>query len=164
MFNFKQMGVAAAMALGFVVSAHAVTETTTFNVKLTITESCTIKGVSATDVDFGTVARSASVTDAQGAVVVKCSAGTPYKVGLDNGANAVGTQRNMKMGTSTNVIAYDLYTTAARNVPWTDVAGTPVNGTGDNTNQSLPVFGRVSGSTNVPAGAYIDTVTATLSY
>ena len=163
MFNFKQMGVAAAMALGFVVSAHAVTETTTFNVKLTITESCTIKGVSATDVDFGTVARSASVTDAQGAVVVKCSAGTPYKVGLDNGANAVGTQRNMKMGTS-NLIAYDLYTTAARNVLWTDVAGTPVSGTGDNTNQPLPVFGRVSGSTNVPAGAYIDTVTATLSY
>ena len=163
MFNFKQMGVAAAIALGFVVSAQSATETTTFNVKLTITESCTIKGVSATDVDFGTVARSASVTDAQGAVVVKCSAGTPYKVGLDNGANAVGTQRNMKMGTS-NLIAYDLYTTAARNVLWTDVAGTPVSGTGDNTNQPLPVFGRVSGSTNVPAGAYIDTVTATLSY
>ncbi len=166
MLNFKQVSVASALALGVVLSANAATETTTFQVKIKITESCTIKGVTATDVDFGAHARSADVPDAQGKLVVNCSNGTPFTVGLNNGANASGSdQRNMKLGSTNNVIAYNLYQDASRNVAWGNTGAGLLSGNGTGSDLDVPVYGRVpANSTNVPAGDYVDTVTATLTY
>ncbi|QIL73670.1 spore coat protein U domain-containing protein [Diaphorobacter sp. HDW4B] len=151
------------MALGFVMSAHAGSETTTFNVKITITDNCTITGLAASDVDFGSVVRSNTAPDAQGNLVVICSSGTPYTVGLNNGANYNGTLRTMILGT--NQIPYALYKDAGRTDAWGSAGTALFSGTGTGNGVNLPVYGRIStGATNVPAGSYIDTVTATLSY
>ena len=163
MFNFKQMGVATAMALGFVMSAHAGSETTTFNVKITITDNGTITGLAASDVDFGSVVRSNTAPDAQGNLVVICSSGTPYTVGLNNGQNYNGTLRTMVFGS--NNIPYTLYRNTERTDVWGNSGATLFSGTGTGNGVNLPVYGRVSaGATNVPAGSYSDIVTATLSY
>ena len=166
MFNFKQMGVASAIALGFVLSANAAgTDTVDFKVKITITETCKFTGTKASDVNFGSYDRSIDANDASGSLFVTCTKGTPYKIGLNSGRNAVGTQRKMKHLTLTDVIAYNLYTDSNRTTAWGDLATAPLTGTGTGTEVTLPVYGRVpTGSTNVSAGDYEDVVTATVSY
>lgn len=141
--------------------AHAA-DTTTFEVKIVITESCDISAPSGTVVDFGTADRSATPDPASAALTVNCTTGTPYSVSLNGGlfADTDGTRR-MTLGT--NAIKYSLYKTGNTGQPWD--ASSPRTGTGSGTAQSLPVHGRVAaGSTNVPAGTYVDTVTATITY
>ncbi|MBF5004655.1 Csu type fimbrial protein [Diaphorobacter caeni] len=166
MLNFKQLGAASAVALGLVFSATAATtDTTDFKVKITITESCKFTGAKATDVDFGTTARSVDAADASGSLLVTCTKGTPFKIGLNNGLNASGSQRNMKHSTTSDTIPYGLFTNTGRTTAWGDLSTTPFSGTGTAAEVSIPVYGRVpTGATNVPAGAYEDTVTATISY
>ena len=73
-------------AAGTALPAQAATDTTTFNVKIVITESCDIHTTAATDVDFGTHARSTTAQQtATGTLTVNCTDGTPYNIGLDNG-------------------------------------------------------------------------------
>lgn len=167
---FKTTLIASALiAAGVSASAQAATDTTTFQVRIVITESCDIQTVAATDVDFLSRARaSATDVDAQGALVVNCSTGTPYTIGLSAGANATSPtasadNRRMISGTG-EYVPYGLYRNAGRTLFWGDVIGTnTLAGTGNANNQSIPVYGRVP-STNAPAGTYVDTVTATITY
>ncbi len=167
---FKKTLIAAALATAAVVApAHAATDATTFQVRIVITEACDIQTVAATNVDFLSRARSTGApVDAQGTLVVNCSAGTTYSIGLNSGGNstaaaASATNRRMISGTG-NFVPYGLYRDAGRTLFWGDVIGTnTLAGTGSASNQSIPVYGRAP-STNVPAGTYADTVTATITY
>ena len=157
--TFK-LGLLGCFLAGFAVAASAGTDTTTFQVKITITESCDIHTTAATDVDFGSVARSATASQATGALNVNCTNGTAYSIGLNNGANYNTTRR---MTDGTNFIGYGLYRSSGTTQPWDD-ASNLYSGTGTGSTQSVSVYGTVSGSTNVPAGSYADTVTATVTY
>ncbi len=169
MTNFKLSLIAAALvAAGFAGSAHAATDTTQFNVRITITESCDIQTVSATDVDFLAQARSIGApVDRQGSLTVNCSTGTPYTIGLGTGLSstaAAASATNRRMSSGTGFVPYGLYRDAGRTQFWGDIIGTnTVAGTGTAANQTIPVYGRVP-STNFPAGVYADTVTATITY
>lgn len=151
-------------------AAHAATDTTQFQVKITITESCDVHTVNATDIDFGTHVRSTDATpiDNQGALQLNCSRGTPYQIALDPGLHfssgtAAADNRRM-LGADNNYVPYGLYRDAARTQFWGRVLGTnTVAGIGNAAPQSIPVFGRVP-ATNVPAGVYLDTITATVTY
>ena len=72
-------------------AAQAATDTTTFQVKIVITESCDVHTVSATDIDFGTQSRatasSSSPIDREGALQMKCTEGTAYQIAMNAGAN-----------------------------------------------------------------------------
>ncbi|MFC6283077.1 MULTISPECIES: Csu type fimbrial protein [Polaromonas] len=160
-----------AVALGAMGAAQAATDVTTFKVKLTITESCLISATAPTDVDFGSQARTgaALTLDAAGALNVNCTSGTPYTIGLNGGANNTGTtatptagSRRMLSGTA-NYVGYELYQNTGRTTFWGNATGSWLGGTGTGASVSLPVYGRVV-SANAPAGAYIDTVTATITY
>lgn len=160
---------AALFATVFAGAAGAATDTTTFNVKIVITESCDIHTAAATDVDFGSHARSAGQWDATGSLVVNCSQGTPYTIALNAGSNsssATASATNRRMTDGTNFVPYGLYRDAARSEFWGDVVGTDVlSGTGTAASVNVPVYGRVlAASTNVPAGTYSDVVTATITY
>lgn len=151
-------------------TAHAAADTTTFQVKIVITESCDVRTVTATGIDFGSHARStdAAPIDNQGALQLNCSKGTPYQIALDPGlssTSAVAAAANRRMaGPDSNYVPYGLYRDAARTQLWGNVSNTDTqSGTGTAATQSIPVFGRVPG-TNVPAGTYLDTVTATVTY
>ena len=169
MLKFVRSAVLPVVALGAALGAHAATDTTTFLVQIVITESCDIHTTAATDVDFGTHARSAGVWDAAGNLVVNFSKDTPYTISLNEGLNstsvtASATNRQMKLGA--NVVPYGLYRDTGRTLFWGNVVGTnTLAGVGTAANVNVPVFGRVPlASTNVPAGTYVDTVTATITY
>ena len=168
------LSVAAVAAMG-AAQAQAATDTTTFKVKLTVTESCLIGATLPTDVSFANQARTAAALtlDAAGQLNVNCTVGTAYNIGLNGGLNATipaGTaapvlgNRRMRLGATTNYVPYELYSNAARTTFWGNTIGTStLTGTGTGASVAVPVYGRVT-SANVPAGAYEDTVTATVTY
>ncbi len=162
MFSIKKLATALAVSAGLVTGVHAATATTTFKVKIVITESCEF-AASATDVDFGIHARTASTADvdAAGALTLTCTQGTPYTVTLNNGLNYASSTRNMINGSE--LIPYGLFTTAARTTAWGSALPNAVTGIGTAAAQTLQVFGRTN-SLNHPAGSYEDTVTATVTY
>ncbi|RYZ04204.1 MAG: spore coat protein u, partial [Comamonadaceae bacterium] len=60
-------------------------------------------------------------------------------------------------------IAYGIYKSTGTSDPWN--AATPLTGTGNGSNQALSIYGNLaSGASNAPAGTYLDTVTATVTY
>lgn len=169
MLKSVRWGVLPLLVLGATVGAHAATDSTTFQVKITITETCDIHTTTATEVNFGSHARSTGLWDAAGNLVVNCSLGTPYAIALNAGLNSTGataTATNRQMVLSGNFVPYGLYRDAGRTLFWGAVSGTDtLSGTGTAANVNTPVYGRVpAASTNVPAGTYVDTVTATITY
>lgn len=136
-------------------------ETTTFDVTLTITESCDISTTAAVDVDFGTEVRSSGNDAATGTLNVNCSEGTPYQIGLSNGDNFSTTRR---MISGANFVPYEIYREAGLNSRWGNTDTTDrVSGTGTAANQAISVYGSVP-SLNYPAGSYSDEITATVTY
>ena len=166
---FKSTLIATALvAAGFAGTANAATATSNFQAKIVITESCAFSTTGASDVDFGTKARSAGGNeDDNGTLVVNCTTGTPYAIGLDQGTYGSSvTSRLMKHATGTATIPYSLYRDAAMTQNWGDAAGATQPGVGNGSDQTVQVYGRVLGSSNVnvPAGDYADTITATITY
>ena len=173
MRNWVRLAVLPMVAMGVISVAHAGSDTTSFQVKITITESCDIKSTAATDVDFLSHVRSSASNslDATGNLSVTCSKGTPYAIALDMGKNPVPgatSDVNRRMVLANNYVPYGLYRDAGRTQLWGNVAGAggdTLTGTGSAAAQSIPVYGRVqAGAINVPAGTYVDTVQATISY
>ena len=76
-------------------SAEAATSTAALTVQITITASCNIGTAT---LDFGSNAGTALLAgniNASTSVSVTCTTGTPCSIGMDNGANALVTQRRM---------------------------------------------------------------------
>jgi spore coat protein U-like protein len=156
-----------ALALALIVAftfaadhAWSATSTTTFAVSATVISVCS---VSATPLVFGNYNPvSATPLDATSTVVATCTLALPYTVGLDDGANASGGQRRMALLTS--YLSYELYSDASRAQRWGSSGGELVSGTGNGAAQSLTVYGRVPAAQAVAAGAYLDTVTVTITF
>ncbi len=134
----------------------------------TVTNSCSIAIASATELNFGSTATLASAIDQTSSISLSCPGSTSWRIGLNNGANASGTQRRMTNGTS-NYIAYELYRDSARTQRWgNDTAGGTDTASGSGSGQANPtmltVYGRVAAQAAQPPGAYADTVTVTLTY
>lgn len=160
------------LSLCCLATAQAGTATATLTVQITITASCTIN---ASTLNFGaavpgTTLVASNVTGST-TVSVTCTNGSPFSIGMDNGANASGVQRRMKNGT--NYLNYGLYLDAAYTQPWTTAATnstcTTANscylGTGNGSAQSINIYGQVP-STGIapPTGTYSDSVTMTITY
>jgi spore coat protein U-like protein len=170
MRSIFQTGILLSALTGFAAYAST-TDTTTFKVKLTITESCTISAVAPTNVDFGTVARTATpVTNGvSGQLSVNCSAGTPYLIGLDGGLNSATPaapslgERRMKHSTAATLVPYDLFQDLGHNTFWGNTPGSLFSKNGIGSAELIPVFGFLT-NVNFQAGSYEDTVTATITY
>lgn len=165
--NLTLKGALALTALAIAAAANAATDTTTFDVKLTITSTCDIHTTAATDVNFPNSASTATNVDAAGNLVVNCTPSTAYTIALNKGVHGADvTTRSMSNGAA--LVPYQLYRAAARTAAdiWgetTGAGGNVYSGTGIGANQSVPVYGRVP-SANFPAGSYSDTITATVTY
>ena len=173
MRNWVRLAVLPMVAMGVMSVAHAGTDETNFQVRITITESCDIKTIAATDVDFLSHVRASATSsiDAAGNLSVNCSKDTPYAIALDMGQNSSGSvasASNRRMVLTGNYVAYGLYRDASRTQLWGNVSGVggdTLTGTGTAAAQNIPVYGRVLPSAiNVPTGTYVDTVKATISY
>lgn len=163
------LAIAAFLSLGGVQTADAATATGNFQVRITITESCSFSTAGASDLDFGDKARASAgdVAD-QGSLVVNCTQGTPYNIGLNQGTGAGATTSNRKMTSAGgDTVGYSLYRDGALTQNWGDTVGVDTQpGTGTGSDQTVPVYGRVLGGSNVnvPAGQYSDTIVATITY
>jgi len=146
-------------------TAHAATSTTTFNVQITIVADCT---VSATTLNFGSnpgvlVAN----IDATNTVNVTCTNTTPWAVSLNAGTGVGGTVVLRKMtGPGAATVNYTIYRDAGRTQVWGDgTSGTfTVAGTGSGVAQAQTGNGRVPPQSAPTPGAYLDTVTATVTF
>lgn len=143
--------------LGTSVAQAATAPTQTFEVKLTINESCEFN--SATNIDFGSLDRSTDANKlATGTLTATCTIGTPYKVVLDS-------QRKMTHANdSTSFINYDLFQDPSTQTIWGDTEDAALVKTGTGGVESLTVHAKLKGNTNVKAGVYTDTVTAKILY
>ena len=134
--------------------------------------SCSI---SAEPLNFGTYNPiNSSNVDAAGNVSVSCGAllvgfNVSYEMTLSSGGS--GNLLNREMSNGGDTIAYNLYTNSSRTTIWGDGAG----GTGSITNSYLltlvnnrtdnfPIYGRVLSGQNVSAGAYSDSLVATVIF
>lgn len=153
--------VVAASSILVISPGRAADSTTDFQVRVVIASSCNVGAVTATDVDFGTLQATATNATATGQLNVYCTVGTPYTIALNAGSNASGGIRRMRNGTS--YIEYGLYRTAGTTQPWSDQPGEIHSGSGSGAVQQIPVYGVVPNAFG-PAGSYVDTVTATLTY
>lgn len=132
----------------------ASTADATFKVKIEVVSTCAI---SATDIDFGEVNSGMAATDKTGTLNVTCTSQTPYKVGLSGS----GKMTNKDDPTSAG-IDYKLFQESSDKA-W-DNKDNLYSATGSGDVQNIPVVAKLFGSTNVRAGNYADTVTATVTY
>lgn len=132
-------------------------------VSATFANTCHIS--TATDLDFGAVTALAGNRDQTSTIQLHCPAGTPWRVGLDDGSHPVGTTRRMA-GPNGSYLRYELYRDPQRTQRWggKTIASDNSVGTGTNAAQSLTVYGRVPAQPTPSAGSYADTVTITLTF
>ena len=131
----------------------ASTADATFKVKIEVVSTCAI---SATDIDFGEVNSGMAATDKTGTLNVTCTSQTPYKVGLSGSGKLTNT------ADPTSSIDYKLFQESS-DTAW-DNKDNLYSATGSGDVQNIPVVAKLFGSTNVRAGNYADTVTATVTY
>jgi spore coat protein U-like protein len=141
--------------------AVAATASTSFGVTATVQATCL---VSASSMRFGIYTGAA--VNATAAVSVNCTNSTPYNVGLSAGLAPGATVANRKMiGPGSALLGYALTSNSQGLVNWGQTAGTDtVAGTGNGSVQALSVHGQIPAGQYVPAGAYADVVTVTVTY
>ncbi|MCA1324011.1 spore coat U domain-containing protein [Herbaspirillum sp. alder98] len=130
---------------------------------------------SATPISFGQYnPQSSANIDNTGTITVTCQAVVAslfiiYNVQLSTGSSGAYSQRKMLNGTTP--MSYQLYTSSAHSIVWGDgSSGTQQVSDGyllqliGPVSKNYTVYGRVTGSQNVKAGAYTDTVTILITY
>lgn len=133
-------------------------DSSNFNIKITIKESCNISSKTTSDLDFGTVERSSPEVSTQGKLNVTCTQGTPYNISLKS-------KRLMTTQTTQMTIPYQIYQDSTQQVIWGSDVNNAYTNTGTGTTQNIPIWSKVTAEhTNVPAGNYSDTVTAVINY
>ncbi len=140
----------------------AATSSAMMGVSVSVQNTC---NVAATPVTFGSYnADAAAPTDASANILVTCSLGTAYNVGLNGGVGTGSTVAARKLTYGQNELNYALYRDNARTAVWGDTPADGVSGTYNVAQPPLTVYGRIAGGQHVPAGNYADTVTVTVTY
>lgn len=126
------------------------------------------------DVDFGTAAFADAFQPVQTSLGVRCSAKTPYSVGLSNGQNASGQTRRMRNGS--NFLQYEVYKNASKErwgnqggERWSSdrASGNPgqYNGkTQQSYNFTTEILDNPNSNSNTPAGTYTDNITVEVKF
>lgn len=149
------------------VSLDAATSST-FLVNATIQAGCLVVGgvTNYGNLAFGTVSAlstSAVTTQLSGTTVtLQCTPGVTLTMKIGGGQNNNGS-RNLKLGTGSNLVAYQLYSDAA----FSQVLGIDQTVTvsySDPTAIKLPVYARAQLTGTLPAGSYTDVLQVTLTF
>jgi spore coat protein U-like protein len=158
MKSFVLMALVGFLPLGFVDMATAQTATDTFQVRAQVVKVCTIV---AKTLDFGTYV-SSTASRASTTLTVQCTADTPFSLELGGGGSS---NRGDRWMSGPGTLRYGLFkdggysqpaaTTGADYTGRTDPQGQPV---------SVQVYGQIAANQPVAAGAYLDTVTVTVTY
>ncbi len=145
-------------------AANASTVTTTFNVTASVSDACS---TSATDLAFGSYEPlSSSANDSTNTITVRCTLGTSYQIGLNQGTYGSSvTARKMQRTSETELLNYALYRDVARTLNWGETLDTDtVSAVGTGVSVNHTVYGRIAAEQNVPTGSYTDLITVTVTY
>jgi spore coat protein U-like protein len=166
--NFRTVGYAHILSASILMvaasPAFAAEDTSTLDVSATVTSNCVI---GTTALAFGSVdVTSGANVDGEGGISVTCTSGTAWTATADIGVGTGATMDSRKMMSGANLLDYSIYTDVARSTVWGDGAVTAdITGTGTGVVQETAIYGRVPlGQSSLPAGAYTDTVTVTVTY
>lgn len=153
--------------LGLLVVQISWAATITGNLPITasVINNCTFGTISS--VAFGNYdPTSASPNNNTGSIVVTCTSGDAYNIGLNAGTFAGATVTTRRMtGPSAGGLSYFLYRDLSRTLNWGVTIGTdtlPQTGTG--VPQTATVYGQIPASQTVTAGSYSDTVGITVTF
>ena len=163
------------------VSANAAgTATGTFDVKLNITSVCSVVTKSgANDINFGshaagTTEAAVGIAQSDLDIAVTCSKNAPYIVNLTPTSTISTTGNGTMEGPGDDEVDYQLYSDAAASVVWGNTgalgagnAGNGVTGLGDGLTAAATthtVYARLTSTTDVQLGDYIDTVNVAVTY
>jgi len=117
------------------------------------------------DLSFGTIGALVNAVDAQTMLVMTCSAGLPYTIGLGGGRSQASDPANRHMTGPGGTIFYGLYRDAGRMQAWgASGIGNTLSGTGSAAAQSFPVYGRIHGAQMPAPGIYSDVIVVTVTY
>lgn len=158
----RVLKLAAIGAASLLLGTAAQAQTDTFNVTATVADACS---VTASDLAFGAYdPLSVTDTDATTTMDVTCTTSTAYEVGLDAGTGT-GTTTTRTLEVGGNELNYILSQNAGHTTNWGNNAGVDtVAGTGTGAAQTITVYGRIAALQSVPAGAYADTITVTVTF
>ena len=143
----------------------AASATASMPVSATVSNNCTI---TTNPIAFGSydpvVSNASANLDAAGAVIIACTRGAVTTLGLDTGANAASSEHRLALGG--NFLTYEVYQDSSRSTVWGDSGAALYNsGTAPSKDaRTFPVYGRITGGQDVPAGSYTDTVVATVNF
>ena len=147
-------------------SISGATATANLAVSATVITNCSIN---TTALAFGNYdpagAHTAADLDGTGTVSVACTKNTAPTIALGLGNNASGSTRRLKDG-GTNYLTYELYQEAGRTTIW-GTSGAALLSPGaapSKAARDFTVYGRIAGNQDVPAGAFTDTVVATVNF
>ncbi|WP_436914140.1 Csu type fimbrial protein [Acinetobacter schindleri] len=130
-----------------------------FVVQLTVTERCEIQSTQSQSIDFGSIQRSTNNVSSSGSLNVSCSQNTPYSIALHSDKTLKNTQD------SSIQVPYQLYQEAGFKTVWGSSSQENFASTGTGADQNFKIWAKINeGATNIPAGVYIDTVIATITY
>lgn len=139
--------------------------TANLNVTATVNKNCSI---TTSAVAFGTydpvVANATTDLDGTGTVSVTCTKGAGTRIDLGLGSNASGSTRRMAAGGE--FLTYELYQETGRTTVWGTGAtnGNNIGAAPSKATRNVTVYGRVTAAQDVSAGAYSDTVVATINF
>lgn len=158
------LALAAITGISLSTSYYAATETTSFTVSATVTDTC--QSLTADNINFGNYnPLSASNTDATGNIQITCTNNTSYSVALSSGGSGSYSTRQLNDGGSNN-LNYNLYTSASYSTVWGDGTGSSdtVDQTGSGNQDTLTVYGRLPAGQSVANASYSDTINVTVTY
>lgn len=144
-------------------AAYSATASASIAVSVTVLSACAVVANPLAFLTYNPT--SATATAVNTTIVVTCTTGVPFTVGLDHGANSASvTTRQMKNGS--NALNYGLYQDSGHATNWGNTPGTdtPASTTATATPTTMTVYGLIPASQNVPAGVYTDTVQVTVNY
>lgn len=140
--------------------------TSTVPVDTVVAAECSI---SATPLAFGeydpVVGNASTALDGMATITLTCTKGAAASVGLDRGLNASGTLRRMTSASGDH-LSYELHQDSMRLLAWGDdiLSMLTLGAATSMAPRYLTVHGRVAGGQDVSAGAYTDSVTATVNF
>ena len=153
-------------AVGADSSVVAGSATANLQISAAVNANCTITTAAVAFPAYDPVVANASTNDdGTVTVTIACTKGTVATIGLGLGTNALVNQRRMKDAT-TDYLNYALYLDAGRTTIWGTASPnllTPAAAP-DKTPRPFTVYGRIPSAQDVPAGAYTDTVVATVNF
>jgi spore coat protein U-like protein len=161
------------LGAGTTLDAMAGTATNNLSVTATVVNNCAINSTAAVaygNYDPAVVNSSTGANaTATGSLTITCTSGATTTVFLGQGTNAAtgstdaAPLRQMVFG-GTNFLAYSLYQNAGFSTVWGNTTGTSASYTGSGGADTVNVYGSVAKGQNVPAGAYADSVVATVNF